>query len=110
MLITCVLNAQSFEFLILSLDRIEGVAVDGEVLWTVCQGVVYLHAVVIGVGGTQGALFLRDTHWTHRESKAADVREQVNALPFEVAEVKAGGVAGVESARPVCADGLHVVE
>ena len=110
MLITCVLNAQSLEFLILSLGRIEGVAVDGEVLRTVCQGVVYLHAVVISAGGTLGELLIRDTHWTHGESMAADVREQVNALPFEVAEVKAGGVAGVEGARPICADGLHVVE
>ena len=55
-------------------------------------------------------LFLRDTHWTYRESVAADVGEQVNTLPIEVAEVKARRVARVEGAWPICADRLHAVE
>ena len=47
---TCVLNVQSLELLVLPLGSIDGVGENLKVLRTVCQGQFYLHAVVIGVG------------------------------------------------------------
>ena len=52
-------NSQFLGFLSQLICRIEGVGGDVVVLRTVRQGLVYLHAVVIGVGGedTGGATY-----------------------------------------------------
>ena len=49
-LMNCVLNIQSFELLVLPLCNIDRVGEDVKVLRRVCQGLFYLHAVVIGIG------------------------------------------------------------
>ena len=47
---TCVLNVQSLELLVLPLGSIDGVVENVKVLRTVCQGQFNLHAVVTVIG------------------------------------------------------------